>query len=257
MNDLTIKEKILKTLLESPKTTGKIAIELGYIDKNGHGRYNIIKPDLNTLKQYGFIHSFKSKKSVGAPATTYEIVYEIESLKRIIDKYPPLISDLQKSDKIISMLAEMLERNPDTVDYKDRILMMLEHSPTVFITFLNCFSIDYKPHRTLKVKEESDSSGKIQINENVIKEMKYHFFKDFERNKALYLTSEFLEKIKKLFNLEKSSVKNIPGVKPEYYFEYHFKLPFHFYFVPVLGDAQDEWYCCSRDPEDGLQRDEK
>lgn len=258
MKDSTNKIKILKTLLESPKTTGEIAIKLDYIDEKGYGRYNVIESDLNTLEQYGFIHRIEEKKKrPGAPATTYDIVYEYSVLRDIVKEYSPLISDLQKSDKIISMLAEMLERNPDTVECKDKILIMLEHSPTVFITFLNNFLIDYKPPITLRIKDDPEPSGKIQIGENLIKEMEYHFFKDFEHNKALYLTSEFLEKIKKLFNLEKSSVKNIPGLKPEYYFEYHFELPFHFYFKSLLGDAQDKWYCYSRDPEDGLQRDEK
>jgi len=112
MNYSTIKEKILKTLLESPKTTGKIAIELGYIDKNGYGRYNIIKPDLNTLEQYGFIHRIESdKKTAGAPATTYDIVYEISFLRKILEKYPLLSSDLQKSERIISILSDSLMPN--------------------------------------------------------------------------------------------------------------------------------------------------
>jgi hypothetical protein len=141
MNKLTIKERILKTLLESPKTTGKIAIELGYIDDKGHGKYNIIKPDLNTLEQYGFIHRIESIKSVGAPATTYDIVYKIPDLREILIKYPSLISDLQKSDKIISMFAKEVmpktyspdgkEEPPDT-DFFKLFKDMLRLSPSLF-----------------------------------------------------------------------------------------------------------------------------
>lgn len=107
MIDLTIKKKIIKTLLESPKTTGEIAIELGYIDDKGHGKYNIIKPDLNTLERYGFIHGSKKKiKSPGAPATTYDIVYEISALSKILEKYSILISDLQRNNIVSNMLVK-------------------------------------------------------------------------------------------------------------------------------------------------------
>lgn len=107
MTDLIIKEKIIKTLLESPKTTGEIAIELGYIDDKGHGKYNIINPDLNILKQYGFIHGSKQKiKRPGAPATTYDIVYEISALSKILEKYPILISNLQRNTIISNMLVK-------------------------------------------------------------------------------------------------------------------------------------------------------
>ena len=51
MKEPTNKIKILKTLLESPRTTGEIAIELGYIDDKGYGRYNVVNPDLQTLAQ--------------------------------------------------------------------------------------------------------------------------------------------------------------------------------------------------------------
>ncbi len=104
MNELTIKERIIKTLLESPKTTGEIAIELGYIDVNHHGKYNIINTDLKTLKQYGFINGKKQKRHTGAPATTYDIVYEISSLRDVVKKYVSIIPDLQKSDKVIGLV---------------------------------------------------------------------------------------------------------------------------------------------------------
>ncbi len=106
MKDSTNKIKILKTLLESPKNTGQLAIELGYIDDKGHGRYHIIEKDLNTLGQYGLIRRFKQQnKSSGKPPTTYDIVYEIPDLRKMLEKYPSLVSALQKNDIVLSMLV--------------------------------------------------------------------------------------------------------------------------------------------------------
>lgn len=113
MTGLTIKEKILKLLLESSKTTGEIAKELGYVDKNGMGKYNNIKADLNTLQSYGFIHYSKTKKQgiPGPVPTTYEIVYEISILREMLQKYPSLISDLPKNERILTMLANEFYKN--------------------------------------------------------------------------------------------------------------------------------------------------
>ncbi len=137
MSDLTVKEKILKALLQSPKTTGEIATKLELIDeKTGYPRYNMIKPDLNTLEQYGYIHRIEQKKkSSGAPATTYDIVYEISSLKKILEKYPSLLSDLQKNNVISNMLLKEQQwlLNPNML--KEEIInfkFFLKFSPTFF-----------------------------------------------------------------------------------------------------------------------------
>jgi hypothetical protein len=107
MKEPTNKIKILKTLLESPKKTGQIAIELGYIDDKGHGKYNNISSDLTTLRDYKFIHTIKTnKKTVGAPGTTYDIVYEIPNLRDLFKEYPILIPDLQNNDIILDMLQD-------------------------------------------------------------------------------------------------------------------------------------------------------
>jgi hypothetical protein len=137
MKDSTNKIKILKILLESPKTTGEIAIELGYLDKKGHGKYNIINSDLKTLTQYGFIHRFaEKKKRPGAPATTYDIVYELSVLRELLKKYPLLISDLQKSDKIRALIGrEFYKDLPRIKEYEDEVNFfsrLLIGSPTFF-----------------------------------------------------------------------------------------------------------------------------
>ena len=129
MKEPTNKIKILKTLLESPKSTGNIAIALDYKDGKGHGIYKNIISDLKTLEQYGFIHRIEQKeKRPGAPATTYDIVYEYDDLRKILKEYPILISDLQQSDKILSMLAENVKPDAFVETFKD----MLRLSPSFF-----------------------------------------------------------------------------------------------------------------------------
>lgn len=109
MKNSTNKIKILKTLLESPKTTGQIAIALDYKDNKGHGIYKNIISDLKTLGQYGFIYEFKSnKKTVGAPPTTYDIVYSIEKIAGILQKYPSLSLHLYNNEKVGVLLANNL-----------------------------------------------------------------------------------------------------------------------------------------------------
>lgn len=109
MKDSTNKIKILKTLLESPKTTGQIAIALDYIDNKGHGIYKNISSDLEKLEGKGFIHKIKSKKTVGAPAKTYDINYDISVLRELfkdLQEYSSLILVLQKNKRIVSMVAD-------------------------------------------------------------------------------------------------------------------------------------------------------
>lgn len=105
MDKETNQVKILKTLLGSPKTTGEIAINLGYIDNNVYGNYKIIGGDLKKLKSKDYIHTIPTfKKSHGKPPITYDIVYEIRAIRTIFKEYPLLRTDLQKCDKILSML---------------------------------------------------------------------------------------------------------------------------------------------------------
>lgn len=137
MNDLTIKEKILMSLLEFPKTTGNIALELGYFnEKTKYPRYNVIKSDLNTLESYGFIHRIPSnQKSPGAPAKTYNIVYKIPILRKILEKYPSLISYFQKNNVISNMLLKEHQWlfNPNML--REAIInfkLFLNFSPTFF-----------------------------------------------------------------------------------------------------------------------------
>jgi hypothetical protein len=101
---MSVKEEIIKTLLISPKTTNEITMALGNEDK----KYNAVDKDLKTLQSGGFIHYEKIKipGKTGPVAKTYDIVYEIPRLKALLIKYPSLISDMQKNDKIISLIVD-------------------------------------------------------------------------------------------------------------------------------------------------------
>ncbi len=105
--DLSLREKILQTLLKSPKSTGEIAKKLGYIDKNGNGKYNVVSPDLEKLEASGLIRSQKVKrKTHGPPPTIYNIVCELPVTQKLLGKHPVLVQDLQNNDNILSMLVE-------------------------------------------------------------------------------------------------------------------------------------------------------
>ena len=54
---MSVKERIIRTLLISPKTTNEITMALGNEDK----KYNAVDKDLKTLQSGGFIH-YKKKK---------------------------------------------------------------------------------------------------------------------------------------------------------------------------------------------------
>ena len=104
---MSVKERIIRTLLISPKTTNEITMALGNEDK----KYNAVDKDLKTLQSDGFIHYEKIKipGRTGPVAKTYDIVYEIPRLRALLIKYiksPSLISDMQKNDKIISLLID-------------------------------------------------------------------------------------------------------------------------------------------------------
>jgi len=103
-----IKIRILQTLLESPKRTGEIAIELGYKNKKtGYGDYHNVTPGCNKLVKEKLIHEIEPLvKTTGNPGTTYDIVYEIPRLRDLLINYDTLISDMMKNDIIISLLVD-------------------------------------------------------------------------------------------------------------------------------------------------------
>ncbi len=95
------KERILDGLLESSKTTGELATELGYVDPDGTPRYKIIGRDLDTLEENGCIESKKVNLRKGRQdSTSYSIVSSIQNLSQILKQYPDLTSKMQRKDSI-------------------------------------------------------------------------------------------------------------------------------------------------------------
>lgn len=127
MQELTVKEKIIKILLKSPRTTGDIAKDLGYIDNKGFGKYNAIEKDLKTLQSAGIIGYEKRKipGKRGPVPTTYflkmdksgleqvdqkfafdALRVDISAIMKIAENYPLLISELQKNEWVRYRIAQ-------------------------------------------------------------------------------------------------------------------------------------------------------
>jgi DNA-binding HxlR family transcriptional regulator len=72
------KGKILGLLLKSPKTTAELARELGYINREGIARYNIINKDLKNLEDSGYVKSERIKldQKPGNIPTLYSIIFD-------------------------------------------------------------------------------------------------------------------------------------------------------------------------------------
>lgn len=93
----TNKEKILSSLLESPKTNTQLLTELGY--KNNQHKY--ISKDLDRLKKDGFIVSEKIKsENLNDNCTQWSLVLKFENLSMILKKYSELLQKVQNSDII-------------------------------------------------------------------------------------------------------------------------------------------------------------
>lgn len=131
----TIKQKILQTLISNgPKKTGQIAKELGYIDKKtGYGQYNVIKPDCNKLVNDKHIHEIEPViKTRGNPGTTYDIIYKMDNLKKLLNEYHSLLQDLQANDKIRSMILEKFNYFKNNEFLYNEFKLKLLVSPTFF-----------------------------------------------------------------------------------------------------------------------------
>lgn len=99
-----MKEKILKSLFESNKTTGELLVSLGY-EKT---KYNTIDKDLKRLVAEGLIFADKRKNmgSCGQPPTFYGVVCELPTLQKTHNEYSSLRSAMQKNDNILEMLVK-------------------------------------------------------------------------------------------------------------------------------------------------------
>jgi DNA-binding PadR family transcriptional regulator len=126
-------ERILISLLESSKTTAELANELGYVNQEGNARYNMIYRALKQLKKDGYIEGYKVKLGKnGNDPTLYSTDSSIQNLIHILEKYPDLISKIQKNNSIRENIfrehldliygskdMEFLNRRFGTCEYKD------------------------------------------------------------------------------------------------------------------------------------------
>jgi hypothetical protein len=70
--NLIVQNKILRSLLESPKTTGQLCIALGYVSEDGAIQYHNISVDLIKLEKRNLITKKIIKKyDFGRFPTTY------------------------------------------------------------------------------------------------------------------------------------------------------------------------------------------
>ncbi len=95
------KERILDSLLESSKMTGELTIELGYVNSDGTPSYHMASDDFDKLKEIGWIEGKEIKlgKCKNDP-TLNSIVISIQKQIQTLEKYPDLISKMQKNDLI-------------------------------------------------------------------------------------------------------------------------------------------------------------
>lgn len=143
----SIQQKIIKTLLESPKTTGEIVTALGYKKTEYHN----VTPALNRLKSAGYIRGevLKEKGRKGQPPTIYNVILELSTIKKILDKYPLITSDLQKNDKIIDLIYSNIKKESNdflcAFDGEDLFKETVKFIPDMFrysVTFLKMFLIN-------------------------------------------------------------------------------------------------------------------
>lgn len=113
------KNKILSSLLDSPKTTGELAEELGYVKSNGDRKYHSIDRLLKDLEENGYLVSKKEKieNQSGAPPRRYSINYSFENLVNILNEDPGLISKMQTNDSVLESILKITR----TRSYKHRI----------------------------------------------------------------------------------------------------------------------------------------
>jgi hypothetical protein len=109
----TIEGKILRSLLEGPKTSTQLLEELGY-DTNRHG--NITKP-LKKLEGKHFI-GYKSVKSENIDdfCKLWSIIPSHEKFKKMLDDYPSLFSNMHKNELVLNSVLDASECSTTVFD---------------------------------------------------------------------------------------------------------------------------------------------
>jgi hypothetical protein len=112
--ELSVKEKLLKSLFEAPKTTGTLALELGYsrVSESNPGKVNAkyenVRRQLKELNFDGYLGSEldTSKPRHGPPPTRYWMIYDIPVLVKMMEEFPVLISEMQMKDNVVNTLVD-------------------------------------------------------------------------------------------------------------------------------------------------------
>ncbi len=113
IQEKTIKDRILGSLVYCPKTNTQLLQELSYSNKQ-HGN---ISKQLHQLKTDGFIVDEKEKSpNIDDYATSWSIVPSLENV-RYIAKDPDLVPVLQKKDFALEVMAENIRVSiiPDVI----------------------------------------------------------------------------------------------------------------------------------------------
>lgn len=187
------KKKILRSLLENPKTTGELAKDLGYFE-NGIPKYNAINTLLKDLENKGYIESKEEKKNTpGAPPTRYFIKYNIKNLKRILDDDPDLTLKINKDELVLNSIFEVTTItkpffNPETGDrgvyafpiteeFKENMKEKMRLSPAYFRFCLNKYNKDHRERiiELAEFTERLEGKNTKEVNELFIDSWKSHF----------------------------------------------------------------------------------
>lgn len=112
----TNKERILDSLLEGPKTTRELLIELEYENK----QYSFIDRDLKKLKALGFIKGEKTKLDTpGNDPTLWSILPSFKNFREMLETYPSLLPKMQKSDLVYESVFSVMMTRTYSISYGD------------------------------------------------------------------------------------------------------------------------------------------
>lgn len=102
----TIEGKILRSLLEGPKTNTQLLEKLGY-DTNRHG--NITKP-LKKLEGKHFIgYEPVKSENIDDFCKRWSIIPSYEKFKKMLDDYPSLFSNMHKNELVLNSVLDASE----------------------------------------------------------------------------------------------------------------------------------------------------
>lgn len=94
----SVKQQIVEFISQGEKRTGEIALELGYVKKDGYPKYQNTTDQLKELVEAEII------QSRGRYPTYWSV--RVDRLSRLVKQYPGAIPFLQQNKDVIKLLAE-------------------------------------------------------------------------------------------------------------------------------------------------------